>query len=208
MMWQNVNGYDKMKNSAWLLAAGAMLAGCSDAKRPIPVPAYSPTESARQAFMDYDKNGNGILEGPELELCPALHKFAKMQKKETLSLQDLEDHLAGYQKAHVGLMSVSCRVLRNGEPLAGANVVFTPEKFMGGSVKAGSGESDANGRVILRVDGDNLPPGLSPGFYRIEVSLKNDQGQESVPARYNAQTTLGEELGPTHKGAVIIDLSF
>jgi hypothetical protein len=43
-------------------------------------------------------------------------------------------------------------------------------------------------------------PGVPYGFYRIQVSRKDAEGKETIPARYNSETTLGQEVGPRTPG--------
>ena len=63
-----------------------------------------------------------------------------------------------------------------------------PEKFMGASYPSGTGVSEAGGAVspTVPVKGD-APTGMPYGWYRIEVTKEG----ETIPAKYNTETTLG-----------------
>ena len=80
----------------------------------------------------------------------------------------------------------------NGKPLAGAKVVFAPEKFLGGTIPSGSGTTNAKGYAQVSCPPATNPaiPGLAPGFYRVEITKDG----EKIPAKYNAETTLGVEV--------------
>ena len=45
-----------------------------------------------------------------------------------------------------------------------------------------------------------MSPGLSPGFYRVEITKEGD----NIPAKYNTATTLGLEIGPMGQDASVI----
>ena len=81
--------------------------------------------------------------------------------------------------------------MHNGTPLAGANVVFVPETFLGSVIKSGSGVTSSVGVAIVSgvYEADPSIKGLSPGFYRVEIT-KNG---ENIPSKYNTETTLGAE---------------
>ena len=102
-------------------------------------------------------------------------------------------------------MPVSCRVLHNGEPLAGAKAVFAPEKFLGDGLQSGSGTTDRQGIAWISSPyaADPSVKGLSPGFYRIQITKDG----ERVPARFNVETTLGAEVAPRAEKAVF-DLKY
>jgi hypothetical protein len=70
-----------------------------------------------------------------------------------------------------------------------------PEKFLGSGVKPASGVTDRDGSAALKAEGQDLP-GVQFGFYRVRISKKDGQGRETLPARYNTQTTLGCEIAP------------
>ena len=95
------------------------------------------------------------------------------------------------------VLPVVCRVTHNGQPLAGAKVVFVPEKFLGGALQSGTGITSKAGfaNVTSPHAADPSLEGLSPGFYRVEITKEG----EKIPAKYNTETTLGREI-PGHEG--------
>jgi EF hand len=179
------------------LMSVAGLLGCvkSDA---LTMPTYTPKKAAETAMADYDTNRDGFLDAKELERCPALkHSLDVIDKNgdHKLSLEELEARIQDYQESQVALKAVGCHVTLDGKPLVGATVTYIPEKFMGSSTRSATGVSDERGAVALITEGEQLS-GVQPGFYRVQISKKNASGQETIPARYNQDTTLGLEVSP------------
>lgn len=190
-----------------LLLTLSTLAGCGG-PAPVKAPEYNAAAATAAAFTDYDKNNDGKLDAKEVEKCPALQSsLAELDKDndKAISKEELETRLAEFARLKVGLITASVVVTRGGAPLPNAEVKFVPEKFHGDSIKPASGKSDAQGIVELRTEG-NPYPGIALGFYRIEISLKDAAGQETIPAAYNAQTTLGRQVGPQMRGAIELKL--
>ena len=97
------------------------------------------------------------------------------------------------------MAGISVEVTLDGHPLAGATVTLVPEKFMGPAFKPVSAVTDDWGAGSLKGEGadeDSVPP----GYYRTLVSKKNAQGQETIPAKYNTATVLGQEIAPDAEG--------
>jgi hypothetical protein len=98
----------------------------------------------------------------------------------------------------VGMTLLRCRVTLDGEPLSNAKVVFEPEQFLGDEIKAAVGETNGYGDagpVIppeQRTD-PRLPGGAHIGLYKVRIS-KIVNGKEMIPARYNSETILGQEV--------------
>jgi hypothetical protein len=178
---------------AGLLVLGA---GCSGPHSVSP-PALSPGEAASQALAEYDANKDGVLDEKELEKCPALKGALKKIDKNNdgrVSADEIAERLQLFQRQGV-LTSARVEVMLDGTPLEHATVTLVPEKFMGPAFKPASAVTDPNGTAPLQVEG--AYNGLVPmGYYRVEVSKKNAGGQESIPARYNTQTILGQEVAP------------
>src|SRR5207253_10852291 len=128
------------------------------------------------ALKKIDKNGDGRLDASEIA-----------------------DRLTSFQQSGVQVLAVTCRVVLNGAPVTGATVRLIPEKFLGDGIKPASGVTDSSGAVSLNAEG---LPGVYCGFYRIEVSKKDPGGTETVPARYNTQTVLGQEVAPDMRGGI------
>ncbi len=176
----------------------------------VAAPSYSPAEVAQQAVAEYDSNKDGRLDAQELERCPALKQsLAGMDnnKDGCLDASEIEKRLAFYLDNQIYYLSVLCRVHRGGGPVPGASVSLVPEKFHGTALRPARGTSGADGQVVLQMEGEALPGVVACGFYRIEVSLKDAAGRETLAARFNTETTLGREVGPAVRGPIDINLS-
>jgi hypothetical protein len=177
---------------AGLLAAGA---GCPTRPPRIYPPSIDPSAAGRAAIEMFDSNKDGILSGAELDKCPglkaALPRVAPAGHGVTAEM--IAARIRSWQEMKIGRMPVVCTVLRNGKPLEGAEVKFVPEKFLGGNIQVATGKTDKVGAVSISVptSGDRFdPPGMPPGFYRIEVR----KAGLDIPAKYNTATILGEEI--------------
>jgi hypothetical protein len=181
--------------------------GCAGPNAPLTAPEYDPDAMADAALKQFDGNGNGTIEGVELNACPALKAAMPAidkNKDKAISRDELVERFRSYKEAGVGAVSVSCTVRLNGQPLEGATVTFVPEDCMKGTVKGGSGATDAEG--VAQVKGEGGLPGLPLGLYRVTVS-KSSGGSEQIPARYNAQTTLGAEIATGSRGTGSIEFN-
>ena len=83
-----------------------------------------------------------------------------------------------------------------------------PEKFLGDGMKTYEGTTSDHGVAPLSMAG-STQPGVSPGFYRVEITKEG----ESILAKYNATTELGQEIARDaagiEGGAVVkIDLKY
>lgn len=187
--------------SGCLLALGLILAvGCSKGPSRLHPPAINASAAGSQAVEMYDTDKDGKISGAELDKCPAL-KAAIGQIDDTgegaVTAAKITARVKKWQDSKLGRMSLSCTILRNGAPLADADVKFVPEKFLGEEIKTASGKTDKNGVAMISVatSGREDPPGVAPGLYRVEVT----KGSE-VPAKFNTDTTLGQEVALDAKG--------
>jgi hypothetical protein len=181
--------------------------GPRDEKR-VEQPALSPDEVGRKALEEYDANKDGFLSADELERCPALKNSMELldaNKDGRLSGEEIAARVRKYQEWKLAILNAHCVVTLDGKPLPGATVSFVPENFMGTTTKRASATTDANGRVAPTI-ADAPTPGMNLGFYKIEVSLKDATGKETLPARYNSQTTLGQEVAPDVTGKAAVKL--
>lgn len=161
----------------------------------LPIPAYDPDAMANAAIKQFDKNGNGILEAAELEACPALKGALTRfdaNKDGAISADELKTRFHTYKALGTGAMAVVVDVKLNGRPLVDADVSFVPEECMLGAIQGGSGKTDVRG--VVQLSGPGGVPGLPCGLYRITVSKKGAGALELIPAKYNANTTLGREI--------------
>src|SRR5262249_34876669 len=165
-------------------------------------PSFSPDDAAQQALAEYDRNGDGFLDAKELEYCPPLKNALRSFDKDgngRLSAKEIAERLRTYQVGPSDRFSFPCQVSLDGRPLAAAVVTLVPEKFLGPAYRKAIGITDDNGTLYLKEEGQEAT-GVFSGLYRIEVSKKNAQGQETLPARYNKQSVLGQEVAPDTLG--------
>ena len=108
--------------------------------------------------------------------------------------------------------AVQGQVMLDGKPLSGAVVEFVPEPFLGDQVKPASGTVNQFGDVAPTVsDADKpdpkLPGGVHFGLFTVKIS-KPSGAKETVPARYNANSTLGLEVSYDEPGIRDNNLAF
>ncbi len=148
----------------------------------------------------FDADKDGKIDGAELDKCPGLKAaLSKVDpSNQGVTADMITARIEAWQKSKLGRMSLSCRVTHNGQPLAGADVNFVPEKFLGTNIQVAKGKTDTNGMAMLSVPtkGQGDPPGVAPGFYRVEIT----EPGANVPAKYNTETTLGQEVALDAKG--------
>jgi hypothetical protein len=153
--------------------------------------------AARRALRDYDADKDGAIAGPELAKCPGLRDgLARIDtnKDRRITADELAARLRQYEADKAGLLYLTVAVTLDGKALADAVVTLVPETFMASGVKPAKGITRASGSCELQIEGKEYP-GVHPGIFRIEVSKKDAGGRETIPARYNTQTTLGIEAG-------------
>jgi hypothetical protein len=174
---------------------------CQRGPTPAKQPGINPSEAGKLAMEQYDKNGDGVVSGAELDQAPGLK--AALKNLDTngdggVSADEVAARVNAWKAMEVGMILLRCRVTLDGEPLTGAKVVFEPEQFLGDEIKAAVGETNGYGDagpVIppeQRTDA-KLPGGAHIGLYKVRVS-KIVNGKESIPARYNTETILGQEV--------------
>jgi len=168
--------------------------------RRLGVPKIDAKAAGAEAMKLFDANKDGKLSGDELNKCPgvkaAIDQIDPSGKGE-ITAETIAARIKAWQDTKLARMTISCRVLHNGQPLAGAVVKFVPEKFLGKNVKTGTGKTDAHGIAMLSVPlNGREPPGMAPGFYRVEITKEGEQ----IPAEYNTDTILGQEVARDAKG--------
>jgi hypothetical protein len=114
-----------------------------------------------------------------------------------ISADELRAGLNAIFDPRVGLLTFSCSVTRNGQPLSGANVKFVPLPALEDVIPPASGVTDQFGTATLGLAAEDLPanaptrvPAVRPGLYLVEVT----HPEISVPDEYNVNTTLGREV--------------
>jgi hypothetical protein len=182
------------------LALGVLLlasVGCSWGKQErMPQSKFSSSAGA-DAIKTYDTDKDGKISGAELDKCPALKAaMAEVDPsgKGEITADMIDARIKAWIETKLARQTVSCTVLRNGKPFAGATVTFVPEKFLGPAVETAGGTTEKHGIAMLSVatSGPRDPPGMGPGFYRVVITKEGMK----IPEKYSAEATtvLGREI--------------
>jgi hypothetical protein len=185
------------------LTFAALLAalGCSGGPSAVRPPDIDASGAASKAMELYDKDSNGAIAGAELDAVPAFKStMEKLDSNGDGSVQ--EDEIAAriesWLASGVGVLALSWTVMMDGKPVEGAKVTFEPEPFLADYIKGGVGETSAVGTSTVSIPKavrptEDTPPGLQLGFYKVRIS-KQSGGKEAIPAKFNTETTLGQEV--------------
>jgi hypothetical protein len=183
-----------------LVGLSVICLGCTRGPARLHPPGISASAAGKEAIDTFDTNKDGKIDGAELDKCPGLKAaLSKVDpSNQGVTADMITARIEAWQKSKLGRMSLSCRVTHNGQPLAGAEVNFVPEKFLGTNMQVAKGKTDQNGMAMLSVPtaGPRDPPGVAPGFYRVEITVPG----ANIPAKYNTETTLGQEVALDAKG--------
>jgi hypothetical protein len=191
-----------MKKSLTLSLASLLAAlGCSSGPSAVRPPSIDADDAASEAMEMYDKDGDGAIAGSELDAVPAFKSAMKNLDKNgdgNVQEHEIAARIQSWQASGVGVLALTWSVSMDGRPVVGAKITFEPEPFLGEEVRAGQGETSSMGTSIVSVPkaerpASDTPPGLQPGFYKVRIS-KEAGGKETIPARYNSETTLGQEI--------------
>jgi len=197
-----------------LMALTAVLlltqSGCMNEPSRIVPPSIDADTAGQEAIKLYDADHDGKISGAELDKVPSLVKGLPnfpSTKEKGVTAADITARIKAWQATRTGRMGgVVCKITRNGKPLAGANVKFVPEKFLGGNMPECSGTTgmDGNAKISVPLTGPEDVAGVPPGYYRVEVTMADG----SIPAKYNTQTIFGEEIYPDKRRdvAIIFDI--
>ncbi len=178
-----------------------VLAGCGGGPGRIDVPGFSPSGNASQAMSLYDSDGDGFIAGEELDKAPELK--AALATLDTdgdqkVSEAEIEARIQSWIDSKVGLTGCRCVVTLDGRPVKDAIVTFEPVEYLKGAIQPARGTTNIQGQANIKIPKDkrpspDSPPGLQTGLYLIKVS-KLEGGNEIIPARYNAETILGQQV--------------
>ena len=169
--------------------------GCSRGPGRVEPPPISASDAGAEAVAMYDANGDGKISGVELDKCPALRAaVARIDKtgEGAITADMITERIEDWQRSRLGRIPLTCTVLRNGRPLANAEVRFVPAEFLGPNVRPAKGRTGPNGAATINIETTNrsVPPGVAPGLYSVEITKVG----ENIPAKYNTSTTLGQEV--------------
>jgi len=191
----------------------AVVVGCSQG--PLTDAKLKPSAAAEQALAEFDANQDGAIDTSELEKCPGLRAAQAAMDADgngLLSESEIATRLKSYVGDELVVTTFPCRVLLDGRPLADATVTLVPESFLASALNPASGVTALGGDAVLTVEEVQAKgfSGVYCGLYRIQVSKRNAAGVETLPAKYNTETTLGQEVAPDVRDlerGVTLDLS-
>jgi len=175
----------------------AMVAGCSGKPKRLQQLPINAEAAGAKAIELYDTNKDGKISGDELNQCPSLKQSitnVDTSGAGELTADMITARIKKWQAMKIAVLPFTCRVLRNGQPLVGAEVKLVPDKFITDAIPAGSGQTDEEGRVIVSAPNPDptAPKGVPPCFYRIEIT----KAGEDIPAKYNTETIFGRLIAP------------
>jgi hypothetical protein len=195
--------------TAALTAVFGLTFGCGSGSPPRVV-ADKPDPQAGQRAIEMYGNKDGFLDAKGLEKVPGLKAAIRqvdLDKNGKISASEISARIESWSTSKVGRQGLTCAVTHNGQPLVGADVKFVPEKFLGDGMRTYEGTTDNNGAAHLCLAG-TPERGVSPGFYRVEIT----KAGEPIPAKYNAETQLGQEVARDaagiEGGRIKIDLKY
>jgi hypothetical protein len=188
---------------------------CQRGVTPVKQPSIDPLSAGKLAMEMYDTNGDGVVSGVELEKAPSLK--AALPRLDTngdkgVSADEVAERVKAWKAMKTGMASVRAHVTLDGQPLAGAKVVFEPESFLGDQVKKATSTTNQFGDVapvVAKEDRDNptLPGGVHLGLYKVRFS-KQTNGKETIPAKFNVETIVGQEVSNDEPGIVNNNLAY
>lgn len=176
---------------------------CSSGPSAVKPPSINASAAGSKAMELYDKNSDGKVSGPELEQAPSLKAaLARIDKDgdKSITADEIAERIGVWKGTGTGLMTFACLVTLDGAPLLGATVTYVPDPCLGDAVKSASGITNASGKAAGGIAKEDLPDptwpgGMQLGIYTVKIS-KPVNGKETIPAKYNEQTMLGQEVSP------------
>ena len=191
----------ELRNCTISLALLVALWGCSRGPKALSVPSFDPAGAAAKAMEMYDSDGDGYVAGEELENAPGLKAALRTldsNKDGQVSEEEIAGRVRTWDRSQIGMMMFNSDFLLDGRPLADAVVTFDPDEFLGGVVQPAVGVTSMGGTITPKVPKEkrpspDTPPGMQAGIYKVRVSKIVD-GTETIPARYNTETILGQEV--------------
>ncbi|MEX2309025.1 MAG: hypothetical protein WD738_15600 [Pirellulales bacterium] len=194
---------------------GVLIASCAYGPSRIEPPSISPRGAAGQAMEMHDADGDGFIAGQELDKVPGLKaamETVDTDKDQKITADEIAERVRAWQATRVGVTAVMCTVTVDGQPLAGATVTFEPESFLGDGFQPAVSPTDEYGQAYPSIPKEkralpDMPPGMPLGFYRVKIS-KIVKGKEMIPAVYNSETLLGQQIAPDDPAVLRHDIRF
>lgn len=190
-------------------------ASCTFGPPRVTQPGINASRAGSLAIETYDKNSDGIVSGDELEHAPALKAALPrldINGDKGVSADEVAARVNAWKAMQSGMTTVRMHITLDGQPLAGAKVVLEPEAFLGDEIKTAYGTTNQFGDVAPTIPPEErpdpkLPGGAHFGLYKMRVS-KVVNGKESIPARYNTETALGQEVSYDDPGMKSNNITF
>jgi len=177
------------------VVVATVLGGCSGLPAPPEKPDLDPAKAGRLALEQFDTNKDGKIDGDEIKKSPGLIEALETMDDDgdgCLTAGEISQRVQEWLDSGTVVITQATEVVLDGEPLEGATVTYEPEPFLSHAIQPSSAVTGPDGFAYPQGQ-DAKYPGLYPGTYRIRISKVVD-GKETIPARYNTETTLGKEL--------------
>ena len=184
-----------MKFFLCMLISCFFLVGCNSQKT-LKNPKVDPLAAAAMAMKAYDSDSDGKISAAEAKRT-ALDPKNGWDSNGDGGIDETEivNRLTTYDAMKPGLqMNITCTVIYNRKPLVGAEVVYEPEPFLGGSVPVATGTTDEDGiaTMVAKEIADPSLQGMYTGLYLVRITHPDVE----VAANYNTETELFVELSP------------
>jgi hypothetical protein len=157
---------------AALTALVASLPGCSSSGKSVVVARdVVPEGVSKRALELYDANNDGKVDGEELKKSPALTSALPRidaNKDGSLSSEEIAARIRAYQ-SQSDILPISLLLEHRQQPLADAEVAFSPAPFMGENLPVFKGKSDTTGNVALAAEEIDVPP-VPVGMYEVSIT--------------------------------------
>ena len=193
----------------------AFTAGCIGGPASVGPVSIDAAAAGSAAIEAYDQDGDGKLSAGELAAVPGIAKYANLYDKDSdgsVSGEEITARLQKWQDGGLGFRELVVKIMLDGKPLGGAQVEFIPEAYLGDDVKPAQGETDPDGTGLVGVAKEDMPAalagkpifGIKGGTYKVKITHPT----KKLPAKFNTETTIGEEVADdTVKAAAFFNLS-
>ncbi len=200
-------------SAGWMVVAWPALAvavnGCSSRPARLTPPSISPAGIAAALIKPADADNDGVLAGDEFAQVPVLASLLPRfdgNGDGRLAQAELESWLQAVRDSRVAVTSFTAIVRHRGKPVTGATLTIDPLPPFKDSIQKAEGQTDDRGRTSPAIPGAAYP-GVNCGIYAVRIEGAGSDG-EPLPAKYNAETTLGLAVGAglPPDGAAVFDL--
>src|SRR5215213_6376411 len=154
--------------SCLFLALAGLTSGCGKASPAAILRTGGPSEAAAKVMELHDSNKDGKLDKQELSAVPSLAgsvRHIDANRDGAIDLAEMQARFEAHDKMP-DLASFVVEVSTNRVRLAGAEVTYTPESFMGEGKQSYVGTTSENGVCGLKGEEANVP-GVPMGFYQV-----------------------------------------